>query len=130
MTDRRPDCVYGILARDGKVFLRKLEQGWGLPGGPFPPLADHRKNELTAILWDQLGIEAEKIWAQGAFDYRNPDEAEPKFSGFYTVWEWEGDVPDKEGAWIGQAELSEFDLDPPLRILLFSVLSTETMRTS
>jgi hypothetical protein len=130
MTDRRPDCVYGILARDGRVFLRRLPEGWGLPGGTFPPMADHRKNELRGLLWDQLGIDAGSIWAQGAFDYRNPDEETERFSGFYTVWEWDGEVPEDAGAWVGAASLSEFDLPASLRILLLSVLSMETMRTS
>lgn len=130
MTDRRPDCIYAILVRDEKVFLRKLANGWGLPGGTFPPMADHRKNELRAFLWDQLGIDSRSIWAQGAFDYQAPGETSARFSGFYSVWEWDGDVPETAGAWAGQEELEQFDLCPSLRVLLFSVLSTETMRTT
>ena len=36
MTDRRPECVYGILVRDAHVFLVRQDQGLGLPGGVFP----------------------------------------------------------------------------------------------
>lgn len=130
MTDRRPDCVYGILVRGGKVFLRRTEHGWGLPGGAFPPMADHRKHELRALLWDQLGIDATKIWAQGAFEYQGPGDTQARFSGFYSVWEWEGEVANHPGAWVGQKELGDYSLPAPLRILLFSVVSTEAMRTS
>ena len=130
MTDVRPDCVYGILARGGMVFLRRLPEGWGLPGGAFPPLADHRKNELRALIWDQLGVDARSIWAQGAFEYRSPGEDSARFAGFYSVWEWDGVVPDDAGEWASAEDLSAYELDPSLRILLLSVLSTETMRTS
>jgi hypothetical protein len=130
MTDRRPDCVYAILARGHRVFLRRLPTGWGLPGGRFPPLADHRKNELRAIVWDQLGVDCSSIWAQGAFSYRNPDEDEECFSGFYSVWEWEGDVAEGSGEWVDAESLANFELPPTLRILLMSLLSTEAMRTS
>lgn len=131
MTDRRPDCVYAILVRDGRVFLRNVEGKAGLPGGPFPPLADHRKHELSAILWDQLGIEAETIWAQGAFEYRDPADSEERFSGLYSVWEWTGDVPEDAGCWISRDELRELTaIAGPLKVLLFSVLSTEALNTS
>ncbi|HMO96228.1 MAG TPA: hypothetical protein PKD27_08895, partial [Tepidiformaceae bacterium] len=79
MTDRRPDCVYGILIREGRVFVRAMDGGPGLPGGVFRPLAEDRKVELRAHIWDQLGIEVRAVWAQGAFDYRNPDETEQRF---------------------------------------------------
>ena len=93
MTDRRPDCVYALLVREGRVFVRAMDGHFGLPGGVFRPMAEDRKVELKAHLWDQLGIEATAVWAQGAFEYRNPDEDREKFCGFYSVWEWTGDVP-------------------------------------
>ena len=39
MSDRRPEHVYGILVRDGAVFLAGDGSGVALPGGAFPPLA-------------------------------------------------------------------------------------------
>ncbi len=130
MSDRRPDCVYGILVRDERVFLRAYGEQLGLPGGVFRPMADDRKAELRAHLWDQLGIEATAIWAQGAFDYRNPDEERERFSGFYTVWEWRPDVPAASGLWLGSNEVAASPMVPSLRILLLSVLATLAIRTT
>jgi hypothetical protein len=130
MTDRRPDCVYGILVRDCRVFLRGFGEERGLPGGIFRPMAEDRKVEVRAHLWDQLGIEARAVWAQGAFEYRNPDEAAERFSGFYTVWEWEPDVPAEAGCWLTSDEVAASALTPSLRILLLSVLATLAMKTT
>ena len=130
MTDRRPDRVYGILVREGRVFLAGHGDTLGLPGGVFRPLADDRKVELTAHLWDQLGIEATRIWAQGAFAYRNPDEDGESFCGFYTVWEWEGDVHGGAGEWLDLAAVAVSALVPSLKILLTSVLNTTALRTT
>lgn len=130
MTDRRPDRVYGILVREGRVFLAGHGDTLGLPGGVFRPLADDRKVELTAHLWDQLGIDATRIWAQGAFAYRNPDEDGESFCGFYTVWEWDGDVPGGAGEWLDLAAVAVSALVPSLKILLTSVLNTTALRTT
>ena len=133
MTDRRPDRVYALLVRDGKVFLRAVEgttERYGLPGGVFRPLAEDRKVELRAHLQDQLGIEATKIWAQGGFEYRDAAETEDAFSGFYTVWEWHGDVPRDAGIWIDARTIERVvGLPESLRVLIFSVLDTVAMRT-
>jgi hypothetical protein len=130
MTDRRPDCVYGILVRGDRVFLRAMDGHFGLPGGVFRPLAEDRKVELKAHLWDQLGIEARAVWAQGAFEYRNPEEDREKFCGFYSVWEWDGDVPDETGRWLTADELAMTAVPASLRILLFSVLQTQAVKTT
>ncbi|MCC7363572.1 MAG: hypothetical protein IT303_04300 [Dehalococcoidia bacterium] len=130
MTDRRPDRVYGILVRDRRAFVAAYPAGMGLPGGVFPPLADHRKNELTTLLYDQLGVWARSIWAQGAFEYQHPAEDQPWFSGFYTVWEWEGEPRPGTGQWLDEAAVLESGLPAPLRILLLSVLNTQVMRTT
>ncbi len=130
MSDRRPDCVYAILIRDSHVFLRSVGDGWTLPGGTFGRLADHRKHELIAQLWDQLGIEATAMWAQGAFDYRAPGDDRERFSGFYSVWDWDGEVPGDAGAWFTIEELPGLPLPPQLRILLTSLLSSQPMRTT
>lgn len=130
MTDRRPDCVYGVLVRDGRVFVRVIDGHFGLPGGVFRPMAEDRKVELKAHLWDQFGIEATSIWAQGAFEYRNPDEDREKFCGFYSVWEWDGDVPDSAGQWMSADELAMTAMPASLRILLFSVLQTQAVKTT
>jgi len=131
MTDRRPDCVYGLLVREGQVFVRSMDGHFGLPGGIFRPMAEDRKVELKAHLWDQLGIEATRVWAQGAFDYRNPDEDREKFSGFYSVWEWEGDVPGGgAGRWLSAEEVPMTALPSSLRILMLSVLQTQAVRTT
>lgn len=131
MSDRRPDCVYGILVRDGRVFVRWSGDEAGLPGGVFRPLAEDRKVELRAHLWDQLGIEARAIWAQGAFDYRNPGEAGgERFSGFYTVWEWAPEVQPEAGRWLTSEQIETSGLPPSLRILLLSVLATQAMKTT
>lgn len=130
MSDRRPDCVYGVLVHEGRVFLRSMDGHFGLPGGVFRPLAEDRKVELKAHLWDQLGIEARAVWAQGAFEYRNPDEDREKFCGFYSVWEWDGEVPEALGRWLSADELAMTAVPASLRILLFSVLQTLALRTT
>ena len=131
MTDRRPDCVYGILVRDERVFLRDFRGRLGLPGGVFRPLAEDRKVELRAHLFDQLEIDARSVWGQGAFDYRNPDEDVAKFSGFYTVWEWEGEIPPPAGRWLDRSGVEVApDLPASLRILLLSVLATLALKTT
>jgi hypothetical protein len=127
--DSRPDCVYGILVRDGRVFVGHYGNGRGLPGGVFRPLAEDRKVELAQHLEDQLGIFATTIWAQGAFDYQHPVEERRKFSGFYSVWDWEGDVPAEAGEWADIDGIAALDIVPSLRILLTSVLSTHVVRT-
>lgn len=130
MTDRRPDCVYGVLVRDQKVFVRAIGGHFGLPGGVFRPMAEDRKVELRAHLWDQLGIEATSIWAQGAFEYRNPDEDREKFCGFYSVWAWDGAVTEADGRWMNADELARTAMPASLRILLFSVLQTQAVKTT
>ena len=130
MSDRRPDCVYGVLVREGRVFVRVHDGHFGLPGGVFRPLAEDRKVELKAHLWDQLAIEARAVWAQGAFDYRNFDEPEEKFCGFYTVWDWDGAVADSAGRWISESELDMTPLPASLRILLLGVLQTLAVKTT
>ncbi|MGE0601310.1 MAG: hypothetical protein AB7J35_17840 [Dehalococcoidia bacterium] len=130
MTDRRPDCVYGVLVREGRVFVRVMDGHFGLPGGVFRPMAEDRKVELKAHLWDQLGIEGTSIWAQGAFEYRNPDEDCERFCGFYSVWEWSGDVPAEAGQWMSADELAMTAVPASLRILLFSVLQTQAVKTT
>ncbi len=133
MTDRRPDCVYGVLVRDGKVFMtRYFEEtvpALGLPGGVFRPLAEDRKGELRAHIHDQLGIAARAIWAQGAFMYRHPLDRRDRFCGFYTVWEWDGEVPADGGVWLDATEVQASELPASLRILLLSVLATLAVRT-
>ncbi|GMV86118.1 MAG: hypothetical protein AMXMBFR80_19730 [Dehalococcoidia bacterium] len=130
MSDRRPDRVYGILVREDRVFLRAYGERLGLPGGVFRPMAEDRKAELRAHLWDQLGIEANAIWAQGAFDYRNPDEEHEQFSGFYTVWDWQPRAPIAPGRWMASNDVASSPLVPSLRILLLSVLATLAMKTT
>ncbi len=130
MRDDRPERVYGILVREGRAFLTEHARGLGLPGGEFRPRAQDRKIELQAHLLDQLGIVARRIWAQGAFDYQHPEDDRPYFSGFYTVWEWDGDVPANRGRWVSAAELEDLPLPTSLRILLLSVLSTQVLRTT
>ncbi len=130
MTDRRPDCVYGILIREGRVFLREMDGALGLPGGVFRPMAEDRKVELRAHIWDQLAIEARAVWAQGAFDYRNPDEERKRFSGFYTVWEWEPDPATELGRWFDTDQVAASPLAPSLRILLQSVIATQAVKTT
>jgi hypothetical protein len=130
MPDNRPERVYGIIVRDGCVFLRETGRGLGLPGGRFQPLADNRKTEIRAHLFDQLGIAAERIWAQGAFQYQDAAEDSEAFSGFYTVWDWEGEVPAGSGRWASRDELPLLsDLPGSLRILLLSILDTVAIRT-
>lgn len=129
MTDRRPDRVYGILVRDGCAFLMRAGDRLGLPGGAFRPLAEDRKVEVKAHLWDQLGIEATRVWGQGAFSYRNPGEERDQFSGFYSVWEWLGEVPTDRGQWLDVVGVSRAGLSPSLTILLTSVLNTTALRT-
>jgi hypothetical protein len=129
MTDRRPECVYGVLVREGRAFLLRAEAGRGLPGGVFRPLAEDRKIELRAHLYDQLGIEARAIWAQGAFFYKHPAEDRERFSGFYTVWEWDGDIPEDAGEWLDADAVTTSELAPAIRVLLLSVLATLALRT-
>ena len=130
MTDRRPDRVYGILVRDGRVFVTRASGDVGLPGGVFRPMAEDRKVELKAHLWDQLQIEATRVWAQGAFLYRNPDEDRDVFSGFYTVWEWEGGVDPALGEWLDLEGVERSAFVPSVKILLTSVLNTTALRTT
>ncbi len=122
--------MYGILVRDGRVFVRAMDGHFGLPGGVFRPMAEDRKVEVAAHLWDQLGIEASAIWGQGAFVYRNPDEDRERFCGFYSVWQWTGDVPESAGRWLNDSELAMTALPASLRILLLSVLHTRAMKTT
>jgi hypothetical protein len=129
MSDRRPECVYGVLVRERRAFLLRTEAGRGLPGGVFRPLAEDRKIELRAHLYDQLGIEARAIWAQGAFLYKHPAEERERFSGFYTVWEWDGDIPEDAGEWLDADAVTASDLAPAIRVLLLSVLATLALRT-
>jgi hypothetical protein len=130
VSDARPECVYGILVKDGRIFLADYPGGCGLPGGVFPPLADDRKGELRAHLFDQLGIVARAIWAQGAFLYQHPGERVERFSGFYTVWEWDGDVAEGLGRWLDEGALALVRIPPSVRILLLSVLATLALRTT
>ena len=131
MSDRRPDCVYGILVREGRVFLRLFDGGYGLPGGVFRPLAEDRKVELRAHLFDQLGIGARNVWAQGAFDYRNPDETCERFCGFFSVWDWDGDVPSRAGDWFDASGVPAAPaLHTSLRILLLRILATLALKTT
>ncbi|MGH2609516.1 MAG: hypothetical protein ACRDHF_10555 [Tepidiformaceae bacterium] len=130
MTDKRPDRVYGILVEDGRVFLLRVGGKLGLPGGIFRKMAEDRKVELKAHLWDQLGIEATRVWAQGAFAYRNPGEEREEFSGFYSVWEWTGDVPAAMGEWLDPDGVAATSLPPSAKILLTSVLNTTALRTT
>jgi hypothetical protein len=130
MTDRRPERVYGILVREGRVFMRSFRAELGLPGGVFRPLAEDRKVELRAHLRDQLGIEATRVWAQGAFTYRNPDETSEAFSGFYSVWEWDGELDEGLGTWLDLEGVAASALAPSAKILLTSVLSTTALRTT
>lgn len=143
--DRRPECVYGVLVRDQRVFLTWHDGALGLPGGVFQPLAEDRKVELRAYLADQLGIDARAIWAQGAFYYQHPVEAAPRFSGFYTVWEGftVGDlrltnrgergpraIAADAGTWLDADGVSDTVLPAPLKILLISVLNTQAVKTT
>jgi hypothetical protein len=130
MTDSRPDRVYGILVREGRVFMRESERGPGLPGGVFRPLADDRKVELKAHIHDQLGVQATAVWAQGAFDYRDAEEEREAFCGFYSVWAWDGEIAPSAGRWLdARGVASEPGLPPSLRILLTTVLDTVAMKT-
>ncbi len=130
VVDRRPDCVYGVLVREERVFLTWHEGALGLPGGAFQPMAEDRKVELRAYLTDQLGIGARSIWAQGAFDYLHPAHQAPRFSGFYTVWEWVGEPATDRGIWLDADAVIETELPAPLKILLISVLNTQAVRTT
>ncbi|HEY4668140.1 MAG TPA: hypothetical protein VIH05_00040 [Tepidiformaceae bacterium] len=130
MTDTRPERVYGVLVRDGRVFLADYRGRPGLPGGVFRAMADDRKGELRAHLYDALGIDARAIWAQGAFLYQHPDEMDERFSGFYTVWEWDGEIPQEAGTWEGPTGVASANLPPSLKILLTSVLATQAIKTT
>lgn len=129
MTDQRPKNVYGVLVEEGRVFLLSRAGRLGLPGGVFRPMAEDRKVELKAHLWDQLGIDAKRVWAQGAFDYQGLDDLRPEFAGFYSVWEWEGDVAHSAGRWLDAEAVAVSDLAPSLKILLTSVINTLALRT-
>jgi hypothetical protein len=130
MPDNRPERVYGIIVRDGRVFLRHAKNGLGLPGGVFRPLAKDRKVEIRGHLFDQLGVIPERTWAQGAFMYRDAAEDTAAFSGFYTVWDWTGDIPAGAGKWVDRNELPNVPgLPGSLRILLLSVLETVAIKT-
>lgn len=122
--------MYGILVREGRVFLAWHGEALGLPGGVFRPLAEDRKIELRAHLFDQLGIDARAVWGQGAFEYQHPAEAEPRFSGFYTVWDWTNDIQPGSGVWLDADGVSETELPASLRILLISVLNTQAVKTT
>lgn len=130
MSDRRPERVYGVIIRDGRVFLASYAGQLGPPGGEFRPLAEDRKVELRAHIYDQLGIEARAVWAQGAFDYEHPADTEPHFSGFYSIWDFQGAIRDGAGEWLDAESVSRAPLDPSLRILLMSLLNTEAIRTT
>jgi len=130
MSDKRPERVYGVLVRDGRVFLASTGGELGLPGGVFRPLAEDRKVELRAHLAEQLGIAARNVWAQGAFGYRAPGEEAERFSGFYTVWNWDGDVAAEAGAWLDREQVQWLpSLAPSIRILLLSILDTVALKT-
>ena len=128
--DRRPDCVYAVLVREQRVFLAWHDGALGLPGGVFQPLAEDRKVELRAYLADQLRIDARAIWAQGAFDYHHPAQQGPRFSGFYSVWEWKNGIPSEAGVWLDADAVFETELPAPLKILLISVLNTQAVKTT
>lgn len=130
MTDTRPERVYGVLVRGEKVFLGDYRGKPGLPGGVFREMAEDRKVELRAHLHDALGIDARAIWAQGAFFYQHPDEDEERFSGFYTVWEWEGEIRPEAGTWLGPDGVASADLPASVKILLTSVLATLAIKTT
>lgn len=129
MTDLRPDRVYGILVKDGQAFLCRYGDRLGLPGGIFRPMADDRKAEVRGHLFDQLGIMSRAVWAQGAFIYHHPAEDIPQFAGFYTVWEWDGDVPDEAGEWMDADQIAQADVETALRVLLLSVVATQAVHT-
>jgi hypothetical protein len=80
-------------------------------------------------LLDQLGIMSRAVWAQGAFIYHHPVEEIPQFSGFYTVWEWDGELPAAAGAWFDADQLVAADLETSLRVLLLSVVATQAVHT-
>lgn len=129
MTDSRPARVYGILVDDGRAFLCRYGARFGLPGGVFRPLAEDRKAEVRGHLLDQLGVMSRAVWAQGAFIYHHPNEEIPQFSGFYSVWEWDGDLRRDCGEWFDAGQIATVDVDPGLRVLLLSVVSTQAVRT-
>lgn len=130
MSDRRPECVYGLLVRDEQVFVLRTPAGRALPGGEFRPLAADRKAELAAHIHDQLGIEVRSIWGQGAFDYRHPGDDRPRFSGFYSIWEFDGDIPAGVGEWLDARAVAGSALEPRVKILLTSLLDTRAMKTT
>ena len=115
----------GQRAADRRRHLRlaRCVDGIALPGGSFPPLAADRKAELRGHLLDQLGIVGRTIWAQGAFDYQRPGDERACFSGFYSVWEWDGEPPEDGGYWLDASEVAASGLPPSLKILLTSVPS-------
>jgi hypothetical protein len=129
MTDRKPDRVYGVLVRDARVFLERRGAGLALPGGVFRPMAEDRKVELKAHLFDSFGIVATAVWAQGGFMYQRPGEEDEWFSGFYSVWEWDGEMPEDAGVWLDEDEVAASRLTTSVKILLTSVLNTVAMRT-
>lgn len=129
VTDRRPDRVYGIIVQDGRAFMCHYGDRLGLPGGIFRPLAEDRKAEVRAHLLDQLGIMSRAVWAQGAFIYHHPAEDIPQFSGFYSVWDWEGGLPSDAGDWMDAEQIARADVETDLRVLLLSVVATQAVRT-
>ena len=130
MSDRRPDRVYGVLVREGELFMSAHEGQFALPGGVFQPMAEDRKAELKVYLLEQLGVRATAVWAQGGFDYQHPAEREPHFSGFYSVWEWQGEPTLGAGRWLNEEQVTWLPgLPGSLRVLLISVLETVALRT-
>ncbi len=129
MSDDRPDRVYAIIVRDRRVFVTRHGLGYGLPGGVFRKLAEDRKVELAEHLREQLGIEPVASWAQGAFFYRHPAEDREYFSGFYSVWEYDGEIG-AGGEWLDEADIAASLMPASMRILLTSVLNTRAERTT
>ena len=70
-------------------------------------------------------MDAERIWAQGAFEYTRRSRGDrEKFCGFYTVWDWSGEIPEGAGPWVDRDHISTIEgLPGSLRILLLSVLA-------
>ncbi|MBN9492953.1 hypothetical protein J0H33_06350 [bacterium] len=92
-------------------------------------MAEDRKAEVRAHILDQLGIMCRAVWAQGAFIYHHPIEEIPQFSGFYTVWTWDGDIPADAGEWLDAGQIAEADIEAGLRVLLLSIATTQAVDT-